>query len=66
MTYLLVYKDQTDQAKGKALADFLWWVIHDGQAYSSGLTYVPLPQSVVAMNEATIKMMNYKGTAFIS
>ena len=24
-TYFLVYKEQQDQAKGKALVDFLWW-----------------------------------------
>jgi phosphate transport system substrate-binding protein len=66
MTYLLVYKDQTDKVKGKALVNFLWWIVHDGQAYSSGLTYVPLPQSVVVIDEAAIRMINYNGTSFIS
>ncbi|MEM2933770.1 MAG: phosphate ABC transporter substrate-binding protein PstS [Methanocellales archaeon] len=64
-TYLLVYKDQGDQAKGKALAEFLWWAIHEGQNYSSELLYVPLPQEVVKLNEEAIKLMNYKGEAFI-
>ncbi len=65
LSYLLVYKDQEDQAKGKALAEFLWWAIHEGQNYSSELLYVPLPQEVVKLNEETIKLMNYKGEAFI-
>ncbi|MEM2925296.1 MAG: phosphate ABC transporter substrate-binding protein PstS [Methanocellales archaeon] len=64
-TYLLVYKDQEDQAKGKALSEFIWWAIHEGQNYSPELLYVPLPQEVVKLNEEGIKLMNYKGEVFI-
>ena len=42
-TYLLVYKEQQDQAKGKALVDFLWWAIHDGEQMAKDLLYAPLP-----------------------
>lgn len=64
-TYLLVYKDQTDQTKGKILAEFLWWAVHDGQKYSSELLYVPLPDAVVSLNEKTIRLMNYNGQPLI-
>jgi phosphate ABC transporter phosphate-binding protein len=64
-TYLLVYKDQTDMTKGKALAEFLWWAVHDGQSYSSDLQYVPLPNAVVSLDEKTIKLMNYNGQPLI-
>jgi phosphate transport system substrate-binding protein len=64
-TYLLVYKDQADMTRGKALAEFLWWVIHDGQSYSSNLQYVPLPDTVVSLDEKTIKLMNYNGQPLI-
>jgi phosphate transport system substrate-binding protein len=64
-TYLLVYKDQTDQTSGKALAEFLWWAVHDGQKYSSELLYVPLPDDVVSLNEKTIRLMNYNGQPLI-
>jgi phosphate transport system substrate-binding protein len=64
-TYLLVYKDQKDQTKGKVLAEFLWWAVHDGQKYSSGLLYVPLPNEVVNLNEKTIKLMNHNGQPLI-
>jgi len=64
-TYLLVYKDQTDQTKGKILAEFLWWAVHDGQKYSSELLYVPLPDDVVSLNEKTIRLMNYNGQPLI-
>jgi phosphate transport system substrate-binding protein len=64
-TYLLVYKNQADLTKGKALAGFLWWAVHDGQNYSSDLQYVPLPKEVVSLNEKTIKLMSYNGQALI-
>lgn len=64
-TYFLVYKDQTDQTKGKLLAEFLWWAIHDGQKYSSDLLYIPLPDEVISLNEKTIKLMNYNGQPLI-
>jgi len=54
-TYILVYKEQTDSQKGKALVDFLWWMVHDGQAYSEGLYYAPLPSEVVELNEETLR-----------
>ncbi|CAG0980160.1 MAG: phosphate ABC transporter substrate-binding protein PstS [Candidatus Methanoperedens sp.] len=64
-TYLLVYKDQTDQTKGKLLAEFLWWAVHDGQKYSSDLLYVPLPEDIISLNEKTIRLMNNNGQPLI-
>jgi len=42
-TWLLVYKDQPNEAKGRALVKFLWWAIHEGQKYPPTLLYAPLP-----------------------
>jgi phosphate transport system substrate-binding protein len=53
-TYILLYKNQTDAAKGKALVDFLWWAIHDGQKTTSELDYSPLPAEVVKSVEKTL------------
>ena len=64
-TYLLVYKDQEDAEKGKVLADFIWWALHDGSAMASELTYSPLPAAVLAMAEAKVKAMNHNGEPFI-
>src|SRR5689334_8387480 len=36
-TYFLVYKNQEDPTKGKALVDFLWWAIHDGEGMAKNL-----------------------------
>ncbi len=51
-TWLLVYKQQTDAAKGRALVDFMKWAVTDGQAQAGELHYGPLPES---MRQALIK-----------
>lgn len=64
-TYILIYKDQPDRDKGVALVRFLWWIIHDGQKYSSDLTYAPLPDKVIKLNEETLKLVSYNGETFL-
>jgi phosphate transport system substrate-binding protein len=61
-TYLLVYKDQPDQVKGKALVNFLWWATHDGEQMARDLLYAPLPQEVVQKAEAKINSITHQGT----
>jgi len=60
-TYLLIYKDQQNAAKGDALLKFSWWAVHDGQKSASALDYAPLPQSVVLKVEKTLKSMTVNG-----
>ncbi|MEO8289153.1 MAG: phosphate ABC transporter substrate-binding protein PstS [Chloroflexota bacterium] len=55
--WLLVYVNQADANKGKALAFFAWWATHEGQSFSSDLYYSPLPRSIVERAEAQIKRM---------
>src|SRR5690349_6054308 len=38
-TYILVYKNQKNAAKGKALVDFLWGGIHEGETFGKELQY---------------------------
>lgn len=59
-TYLLVFEDLVDPVKGPALADFVWWAIHDGQKECEPLGYAPLPAKVVAQVEATLKSLKVK------
>ncbi len=61
LTYLLVHKNQTDAAKGKALVEFLWWAIHDGQKLAAPLYYAPLPAPVVTRDEALVKSITVEG-----
>jgi len=60
-TYILVYKEQKDAAKGKALVDFLWWGIHDGESYARDLQYAPLPKEIVTRAEAKINSITFGG-----
>jgi len=53
-TYILLYKDQQDAVKAKALVDFLWWAVHDGQKTNATLDYAPLPKDVVTAVEKTL------------
>jgi phosphate transport system substrate-binding protein len=54
-TYLLVYRQQTDKAKGQQIIDFLKWALHDGQQYGPPLQYAPLPAPVVALEDKQVK-----------
>jgi len=60
-TYILIYKDQKDAAKGKAMVDFLWWGIHDGEAFAKDLQYAPLPADIVKRAEAKINSITSGG-----
>lgn len=61
LTWLLVYQDQKDEAKGKALVAFLKWAMHDGQKMNAPLLYAPIPKPVVEKVDATLKQIRYKG-----
>lgn len=62
-TYILVYKDQKDAAKGRALVDFLWWCLHDGQAVTKDpeYPYSPLPAEIVKRAEAKLNSITSGG-----
>lgn len=62
-TYILAYKDQQDATKGKALVDFLWWGIHDGEKFAKDLQYAPLPDEIVKRAEAKINSITAAGKA---
>jgi phosphate transport system substrate-binding protein len=65
-TWLLVYKDQQDEAKGRALARFLWWAVHDGQKHASALLYAPLPAAVVKQIETRIGQISFGGKPLLA
>ncbi len=61
LTWLLVFKDQQNEAKGKALVQFVKWAIHDGQKMEAALEYAPIPKVVVEKMDKTLRQINYKG-----
>lgn len=48
-TWLLLYEQPQDAAKGRVMTDFLRWALTEGQAHARELGYAPLPQRVVDM-----------------
>lgn len=62
-SWVVVYKNQTNADKGEAVANAVWWMTHQGQQYSTALSYVPLPPTIVTKDEAQIKAMQCGGKA---
>ena len=57
-TWLLIPAQSKDKAKGKILADFLNWMVDDGQKMTAPLTYAPLPETVVPKVKNAIKQVH--------
>jgi phosphate transport system substrate-binding protein len=56
-TWLLIPQQSKDSAKGKILADFLNWMVTDGQKMTNALSYAALPDSVVQKEKEAIKQV---------
>jgi phosphate transport system substrate-binding protein len=56
-TWLLIPAQSKDATKGKILADFLNWMVTDGQGMTSALAYAPLPENVAAKVKDAIKQV---------
>jgi len=54
-TWLLIPEKSKEAAKGKILADFLTWMVDDGQKMTAELTYAPLPGNVAEKVKGAIK-----------
>ena len=68
ISYLLLYKDLSinpniNQAKAKAVVDFISWAATSGQTFPAKLNYVPLPTTVVKNVQDTLKTMTFKGAS---
>ena len=56
-TWLLIPEHSKDASKGKILADFLNWMVSEGQPMTTALSYAPLPENVAAKVKETIKQV---------
>jgi phosphate transport system substrate-binding protein len=65
-TWILVYVNQPDKAKGEALVKMLWWAIHDGQKFTEPLTYASLAVPAVTKAENMVLSIKYQGQPLIS
>lgn len=68
LTYVMIYKDLSTVAgetkdKSNEVINFLHWIINDGQQYSTGLLYVPLPDSIKKVDEDGLAQVTFSGGA---
>ena len=52
-TYILIHKEKADAAKAQAMLKFFAWCYKHGAEMAQKLDYVPLPEAVVKLVEAT-------------
>jgi phosphate transport system substrate-binding protein len=57
-TWLLIPVQAKDANKGKIIADFLSWMVTDGQKMTTQLSYAPLPPNVADKVKAAIKQVH--------
>jgi len=58
-TWLLVYQQQKDPAKGQKLVEFLKWAMSQGEDLAAALDYAPLPQGLKERALERIKTIKY-------
>jgi phosphate transport system substrate-binding protein len=56
-TWLLIPQQSKDPAKGKILADFVSWMLADGEKMAPALSYAALPDNVVRKVREAIKQI---------
>jgi phosphate transport system substrate-binding protein len=57
-TWLLIPVQAQDPKKGRIIADFLNWMLTDGQKMTSQLSYAPLPAGIVEKVKVAIKQVH--------
>jgi phosphate transport system substrate-binding protein len=57
-TWLLVPQEWKDKGKEKVFADFLNWMLDQGQGFTAQLNYAPLPDSVKEKEKAAIQTIH--------
>ena len=54
-SFILIYKQQADAAKGREVLKFFDWAFKNGEAMASELDYVAMPAPVVKLVQQTWK-----------
>jgi phosphate transport system substrate-binding protein len=60
-TWLLIYKNQTDQPKALAMSRLMWWATHDGQKFNNDLQYAVVPPGLTAKSEQFLHQITVNG-----
>jgi phosphate transport system substrate-binding protein len=64
-TWLLIYRNQTDPVKGKAVVEFMKWAVTEGQQFSTALDYAPLPKNIQRIDVEKLKTVQYNGASLL-
>jgi phosphate transport system substrate-binding protein len=68
-SWVIIYKEQNynghTAAASKQMLTLLWWMIHEGQKFSTALNYAPLPARAVKVGEAILKSATFDGKGII-
>jgi phosphate transport system substrate-binding protein len=65
-SWVVLFTNQSDAARGKATVDVLNWLIHDGQQYGKDLDYAPLPAPVVELATAKLQTVTAGGQPLLA
>jgi phosphate transport system substrate-binding protein len=62
-TWLLIRREYADPVKARALAEFVWWAVTEGQAAGPELGYAPLPEQMRPWIEDRLRSITVGGEA---
>jgi len=70
-TYMLVYKELNvvpgmTLDKATQIVQYIWYVVHDGQAQAGPLQYASLPSNLVTIDETTLNSITFNGQALVT
>lgn len=61
-TWLLLYANEPDEAKGRALVEFMRWMYTTGQQSAAALDYAPLPSALAARLTGRLASITFGAT----
>jgi phosphate transport system substrate-binding protein len=64
-TFMLVYQNQTNEAKAKALVNFLTWALTTGQNFPATINYAPMGKILQQRSLAQVNKIKLNGTALV-
>ena len=65
-SWVFLYTNYTDSAKGKAVVYLFKWLVTSGQSDGSDLQYAPLPSAVQQLALTNLKLIKANGTTVLS
>lgn len=60
-SWVVINQAQPDAKVASALVSVLWWLVHDGQRFARDLSYAPLPDAVVQLDERQLQKVSVNG-----